>query len=163
MKDIPSRQKFLLGFLFVMIIYYLVDSGVLSFSGAKDKVEEVSTEDQDGEEAINGIDIDQIKLFIAASRNKKINYEGTWTKDPFFYLENDTFKTVNNTITQDIINEIKFTLTGISWQGNYGFALIGDEIVQENDVIDGYIVEKVASDYVILSNGESTIKLTLKE
>ncbi|NQU67487.1 MAG: hypothetical protein HQ510_06045 [Candidatus Marinimicrobia bacterium] len=163
MKDINTRQKVLLAVFGIFFIYFLYDYGFLSFGGGVDGVKvENQQENVSGLSGHSLIDINKIRMYVAASRVSEMEFEDDWDRDPFFYADDETITTEAKK-PEEKEPDIIFKLVGISWQGGYGFALIGEDILQENDVIEGYIVEKISSDYVILSKGDSTIKLTLND
>ena len=165
MKDITQRQKFMIGVLIVMFIYMLYDYGVFSFGGDEQMAEKttqmVPIVDDPNRKSI---DLGRIATIKNSIRVFKLDYLGTWDlQDPFYYPSLDTVKTAVPGVEPEEEPKVVFNLSGISWDGNYGFALIGNDIIQENDIINGYLVEKIAADYVLLSNGEETLKLTLKD
>lgn len=162
MKDLNNRSKILLVAFALLFVYFLYDYGFLSFGGGEEKNGQNQQESSEISSQHAMIDIDKIRLYVSASRVSEVNFNEDWAGDPFFYVDKDTVATAKEEKKEEI-PEIIFELVGISWQEGYGFALIGEDILQENDVIEGYTVEKISSDYVILSKGDSTIKLTLND
>jgi hypothetical protein len=167
MKDVTNSQKIMLIVLGLAFLYLLYDYDVFSFGGdnttlAKNTPSVVKVSDDVN---LKSIDLLRIAKINNAIKVFKLDYNGTWElTDPFYYPERDTFKTQIPTPDDEPPPPlITFDLTGISWDGNYGFALIGEDIIQENDIINGYLVEKIASDYVLLTNEKGTIKLSLKD
>jgi hypothetical protein len=54
----------------------------------------------------------------------------------------------------------QFSLSGVFFSGNDGYALINNMIVKTGDKIGGATVEKISLEEVDLKVGESTVKLT---
>ena len=167
MKDVTNSQKIMLIVLGLAFLYLLYDYDVFSFGGGDATLSNNTPSIVKVSDDLNlkSIDLLRIAKINNAIKVFKLNYNGTWElTDPFYYPDLDTFKTTNLPDSEEIIEpEITFDLTGISWDGDYGFALIGQDIIQENDIINGYLVEKIASDYVLLTNEKGTIKLSLKD
>lgn len=160
MKGMDKRQMILIGILIIVIIYYFIDSQLLNNSSTGP--------------AGSGGDVDPASMGknIAAETHSAavipVDWSGGWKNDPFFYVTVDSLAKTGNLITQlfgqvDVIQTAKFKLTGISWLGNSGFAIINGNIVKENDNVGGFKVQQVAIDYVILKQGAETIRLTLNE
>ncbi len=160
MNKLDTRQKVLLVVLGLTIVYFLYDYGFLSFGSDEPGIGMVQPESSASSSNSNKADVEKIKMYVLASGSNDIRFDGDWNNDPFFYAKNDTMKAVVKD-KEEKVPETIFELVGISWQGGFGYALIGEDILQENDIISGYIVEKISSDYVILSKGDSTIKLTM--
>ncbi len=162
--NITRRQIFLIGLLVIMLIYYFIDSGIFS---SKESPIPVNSEVGATEETEN---VDNIDIYTRLAAVPEISWSGDWVNDPFFYATTGTSK---NARDKGLINKIfgtaedaismNFELTGISWLGNSGFALINESVVKEGDVIGGYTVDRIAFNYVILKQGMKTIRLSLNE
>lgn len=167
MKDVTRSQKIMLVVLGLAFLYLLYDYDVFSFGGgaAASSSNTPSVIKVSDDVNLKSIDLLRLAKINNAIEVYKLAYNGTWElTDPFYYPEKDTFVNQLPTIDDEPPPpQITFDLTGISWDGNYGFALIGEDIIQENDIINGYLVEKIASDYVLLTDENGTIKLTLKD
>jgi len=57
----------------------------------------------------------------------------------------------------------RLELTGISWQGNSGFAIVSNSVVKEGDLVGGYLVEKIAFNHVVMVKGSQSMRLSLNE
>jgi len=164
MNQLTRRQIILIGALVIMLIYYFVDSGIFSSKEVLKAVKPNVSETEATKE------VDNIDVYTRLSSVAEISWSGDWTNDPFFYATTSTSK---NAQDKGLINKIfgsaeealssNFSLTGISWLGNSGFALINESVVKEGDVIGGYTVDRIAFNYVILKQGMKTIRLSLNE
>ena len=76
----------------------------------------------------------------------------TWGRDPFGK------KPGYGTETEA---EPSYTLTAIFADGNQSEAIINDQRVRVGDEIGWRFVEKIGTNYVLLSDGESTVEATL--
>ncbi|MBC8402120.1 MAG: hypothetical protein ISR95_03355 [Candidatus Marinimicrobia bacterium] len=164
MKQLNTRTLVLLGILIVLILYYLVDSGI--FSGL-----DITIGDKSSSETVSIIDtkdIDNVYSIIRMASVTEFKWDGGWDRDPFYYLSPDTLKVSSRGGLIDKLFGIVgpegiagFDLTGISWHGNSGYAIINGSIVKEGDVIGGFKVDKIALNYVIMKQGAQTIRLLL--
>ncbi|MCH7732160.1 MAG: hypothetical protein IIB44_06545 [Candidatus Marinimicrobia bacterium] len=166
MNKLNKRQKILIGVIGILIIYAVMDRGLLTTgkeiakgikAGIQDEILSVSDTEKD--------------VFLAyLNPIPELNWSGSWNSDPFFYVSVDI---IEGSSKEGIIDEIfgrsggdkarGFSLTGISWHGNAGYALINESIVKEGDAIGGFKVDKIASNYVILKQGAQAIRLSINE
>lgn len=169
MKKVANpRQLILSGVLVVLLIYYVIDSGMLS-NGSVVKPSKNLTKVITGDENVS--ELDDIHRIINLASVVEINWEKDWEDDPFFYVSPESLESKSKGgLLDDIFGTVSeaanissLTLTGISWHGNSGYAIINGQIVQLDDVIGGYRVEKIAINHVILKQGSQTVRLTLDD
>ncbi|MBU0711299.1 hypothetical protein KJ762_10485 [bacterium] len=163
MKQINKRQYILLAIFLILVIYLLFDRGV--FSGDKSGSEkQVSVYDPSVE--MSGLH--DFKKYTNVAVIAELEWNGKWKIDPFFYAPPESSKTKGGLIDHlfgavDELKSARLKLTGISWHGNSGYALINGSIVREDDKIGGYKVKKIAHNYVILIQGENIKRLEISE
>ncbi len=58
--------------------------------------------------------------------------------------------------------EVNFVLNGIFFSDNDGYALVNNQIIRENDYVDGAKVDLITADSVELNNAGQTITLTTR-
>jgi hypothetical protein len=149
--------------LVLLLAYYVVDSGILSRDQKAAIEETVGT----AETAEKTEDI--INTYTHIASVAEISWTGSWEKDPFFYAPKGSEGEVGDNLLSKFFGSaeegarVNMELTGISWLGNSGYALINESVVKEGDVIGGYTVDLIAFNYVILKQGMKTIRLTLNE
>ena len=167
---IPENKRPIILFIVLVFImvYYIIDSGMFSNDSTKNPVMNL-TRSISGSGNAADLGEDDIQRIIELASVIDVSWENDWDKDPFFYISPESLKTKSS---GSFINEIfgkvaeatstvGLNLTGISWHGNSGFAIINGQPAQEDDVISGYRVEKITIDHVILKQGSKTIRLTL--
>ncbi|MFQ6605059.1 MAG: hypothetical protein ACE5D8_05820 [Fidelibacterota bacterium] len=148
--------------LVILIIYWIIDSGILFPNEDKILSQEIAklTEQTDV--------VDDARIYAALTVIPEIEMDAKWEGDPFFY-STPTEDTEGGNILGRVLgvtgagDRITFDLNGISWLGNSGYALINERIVSEGDVINGYTVAEIAMNYVTLTQGLKTVRLTLDE
>lgn len=161
-----DRQTILFIVLAIAVVYYFIDSKAfqdvnISLSG-EELIKSISGN-------VNTEDLSDINKIIEQSSVVLINWDDGWDTDPFFYISPESLNTQSKLgLLTDIFGTVTeatkivgLNLTGISWHGNSGFAIINGQIIQTSDVISGYQVDKIALNYVILKQGSKTIRLTL--
>ncbi len=97
---------------------------------------------------------------------REINWMKTWDADPFFYAEAETTEAGGTSLISSILGQnesIRFNLTGITWRGNEGAALINGSVLKEGDKISGYQVTRIAYDHVILRRGTNIVRIPLND
>lgn len=166
MNKLNKRQLILIGILVIMLIILFADSDF--FSVGKSIAKEIKSTIKD--DIIGLTDQSDDVYFAYLAPISELNWLGSWENDPFFYVSVDT---IGGSSKEGIISDIfgssqgkdvkGFELSGISWHGNSGYALINESIVKEGDAIGGYKVDKIASNYVILKQGAQAIRLSLNE
>lgn len=164
MKKLKKRQAFLVSVFLILVIYYISDSGLFANLGSVDVLRENTT----GRSKTESGGENNIQKYVQAAATKELNWDGAWDNDPFFYVSHDTLEgseklgLINQLFGRsDALPVSGFSLTGISWLGNSGFALINESVVKEGDVIGGFSVDRVAFNYVLLKQGSQTIRLPL--
>ena len=142
-----------------MLGYLLYDRGVFSRDGDADmnRYGTTATDDTPDLAALTAIRTPPIPA---------LRWEGDWGEDPFFYAEAETTEAGETSIITDILGgseTANFDLLGITWRGNQGAALINGDVVGEGDRISGYLVTKIAYDYVILRRGTNIVRVSLND
>lgn len=166
MDKLNKRQIILIGVLLVVATYYVIDSGMLTSARPAQSSSE-APKPVNVAEAEKG-DVDDVKKYTRVASLLEFKWEDSWEKDPFFYVSADLLeggkeeRLINRVFgPSDAERASEFRLTGISWVGNSGFALINENVVKEGDTIGGFRVEHVAFTHVILRQGSETIRLTI--
>lgn len=169
---IPENKRSIILFIILVfiLVFYMIDSGMFSSDRVKNPDMNL-TKSISGNENLTNFDDGDINRIIELASVIDVSWENDWDKDPFFYISPES---LNAKSKGSFINEIFGTvaeatsvvglyLTGISWHGNSGFAIINGQPAQEDDVISGYRVEKITINHVILKQGSKTIRLTLDD
>ncbi|MFQ6612727.1 MAG: hypothetical protein ACE5D2_06455 [Fidelibacterota bacterium] len=163
MKKLEKRQIVLLGVLVVVLAYYLIDRGVFSTEAIVEGVQKLAAvPEKNPVEDI--IEEDQDYTQLAAV---EIVWDGEWKEDPFYYAPPDSLQEDSKGLLNQLFGSDNpasasgFEISGISWHGNTGYAIINGEPITEGQSIGGYTVEKIAFNYAILVQGKKTIRLTL--
>jgi hypothetical protein len=163
-KQFNARSAILLVILLSLMTYGLFDAGIIG-SGDGD-VENLFGLTKSTSEAA-------ISREITESRNakplKSLAWNGGWESDPFFYAEAETTNAIGGGILGSLMGKMdgddipSLDLTGISWVGNVGMALINGDILEEGDRVAGYQITKIAFDHIILRKGTSIVKVNMNE
>ena len=169
---IPENKRPIILFIVLVFImvYYIIDSGMFSNDSTKNPVMNL-TRSISGSGNAADLGEDDIHRIIELASVTDVRWENDWGNDPFFYISPESLNTKSR---GSFINEIFGTvakatsavglnLTGISWSGNSGFAIINGQPAQVDDVISGHRVEEITKNYVILKQGSKTIRLTLDD
>ncbi len=161
----------MIAILAVVAIYFVIDSGFFSSGDAAADIEELA----DAAMSKNDLDLEYLLTYHDAKPLNMFGLNYSWEKDPFYYVpkggeagieEKDIWE-------KDSDRYPALILTGISQNGNTGYAMIstrvsrGDDttyvasIVKEGEMVGGFKVDKIAFDYVILRQGTTTGRLKL--
>ncbi len=169
MKQVENKRQFiLLGILIVLVIFYFIDSS----SSTSKKIQTPASslaKAMAGNESVS--ELDDIHSIIESASIVELSWDKDWEKDPFFYVSPESLnvKSKNGLIdnifgqVSEVAKSTSLSLTGISWHGNSGFAIINGQIVKLDDVISGYKVDKIALNHVVLKQGLKTVRLTLDD
>lgn len=169
MKQIENKRQLILGgILAVVVAYYFIDKNSSPIDIIKTPATILSRAVSGNEGAS---ELDEIHRIIDLASVVEVDWEKGWDRDPFFYVspESLTAKSKSGLIdnifgqVSEVANVSNFSLTGISWHGNSGFAIINGQIVKLEDVVGGYRVDKIAKDHVLLKQGSKTLRLALNE
>jgi hypothetical protein len=155
----------MLGVLVALLLYFLYDSGMFSSKGGPTSPKKLAVEKVLAESG--GEVTEDVVLDIALVGG--IEWDGKWKDDPFYYIAPETLKAgpkkglVDKLLgSAEMGKATNMNLTGISWHGNSGYAIINGNIAKVGDKISGYTVEKIALTYVVLGKGRQTIRLSLE-
>jgi len=165
LKQFNARTAILLVALVGISIYGLFDAGIIG-SG-------------DGEvEAFLGLTKSSASSPTTAKEAAELRtttplrslvWKGGWESDPFFYAEAETTNAMGGGLLGSLLSNMdgsdapSLNLTGISWVGNVGMALINGDILEEGDRVSGYQITKIAFDHIILRKGTSIVKVSMNE
>ena len=164
-KQLNARSAILLVVLLGLMAYGLYDAGIIG-SGDGD-VENLFGLAKSSSTASTSA------LEAAKSRTtaplRSLKWSGGWESDPFFYAEAETTNALGGGILGSLFGNMdgddipSLKLTGISWVGNVGMALINGDILEEGDRVAGYQITKIAFDHIILRRGTSIVKVNMNE
>jgi len=164
-KQLNARTIALMVILAGMIIYYLFTSGLISF-------------DSEDSENLFGLSVGssssaltarEASKFRTATPLRAVIWKSDWESDPFYYAEAETTDALGGGLIGSIFETFEggkrpsLTITGISWAGNVGMALINGDILEEGDRVAGYQITKIAFGHVILRRGTSIVKVSLDD
>ncbi len=164
-KQLNVRTIVLMVVLAGMIIYYLFTSGLISFEGGDS-------------ENLFGLSVGSSSSTLSAREASKFRtalplraviWKSDWESDPFYYAEAETTDALGGGLIGSIFGTLEggdrpsLKITGISWAGNVGMALINGDILEEGDRVAGYQITKIAFDHVILRRGTSIVKVNLDD
>jgi len=164
MQKLEKRQIVLLAVLGVVLAYYFIDRGYFSTEAIVEgvqKLTEVPTKTPVQEPVAEPQDFTQLAAM-------EIDWDGEWKQDPFYYAPPGSLQENSKGLLNQLFGSNNpaaasgFEISGISWHGNTGYAIINGEPVTEGQAIGGYTVEKIDFNYAILTQGKQTIRLTLK-
>lgn len=163
MKKIKKRQFILLAIFLILVIYLMYDRDVFSRNkSAREKQVDIDnpTENHDG--------LTDFKKYANVHAIKELEWNGKWERDPFFYPAIDSTEAGEGLVdlifgAVDEVKPDRLKLTGISWHGNSGYALIDGSIVREGNKIGGHEVKKITHNYVILTQGTQIKRLEINE
>lgn len=161
-KPANNRQTILFVVVAILVVYYIIDSGMFSNGNGITPVKNLARSLSGNE---NIPDLNDINRIIELASVTEVNWDNGWDKDPFFYVSPETLQS-NDGFIEGILgnkgtNVEGLTLTGISWHGNSGYAIINGQIAKVDDVVKGHTVKKITINEVILKQGPKTIKLSL--
>jgi len=165
-KQLNARSIILLVILLIVASYGIITSGLIG-SGNGDVEKLFGLKSSGSSDATSTIKNNP--EFRSATPLKAVVWQGNWESDPFFYAEAETTNALGGGVLGSLFGKLdagdrpSLTLTGISWNGNVGMALINGDILEEGDRIAGYQITKIAFDHVILRRGTSIVKVSLDE
>jgi len=164
-KQLNFRSGALLVVLFGMIIFALFDAGIIG-SGDGD-VENLFGLTRSSESSqVSALEATKLRTDAPI---RSLVWDGGWESDPFFYAEAETTDALGGGILGSLFGSMdgderpSLDLTGISWVGNVGMALINGDILEEGDKVSGYQITKIAFDHIILRRGTSIVKVSMDE
>ncbi len=166
MNKEKKRQTFLLIATILVVGYYLYDRNIFTQKGIVEQVGKLTKITGNSE----NVEKDNLRQYTHTATLVKLDWKGKWDKDPFYYVSENL---INESSDGSIMDKLfgksnssllkRMELTGISWQGNSGFAIINNSIVKEGDVVGGYQIEKIAFNYVVMIKGTQSIRLSINE
>ena len=174
-KSDNKRLYILLGILGLLLVYLVLSRTVFSKSKKRiaSKVNTVNTVSNVPNQTLSN----NRKMVVKRINNlnyvvPKFEYEGNWQGDPFFYLDEDSLRSIRERELGQFTN---LKLSGISLHKDGGYSLINSvimtdidtlmtaSILKEGDEFEGYRVIKIEFDHVILRKGSRNIRLDLDE
>jgi len=165
LKQFNARSAILLAVLIGLIIYGLFDAGIIG-SGGVDGDNLFGLTNNESSSSISAMEAAQLRTDAPL---RALAWNGGWESDPFFYAEAETTDALGGGILGSLFGSMDggdrptLDLTGISWVGNVGMALINGDILEEGDRVSGYQITKIAFDHIILRRGTSIVKVTMDE
>lgn len=166
MNKEKKRQIILLSVAIFLMMYFLYDRNILS---PKDIVEQVGKL-TNLTSSVQEMKIDDLRNYTQTKTLTKLDWTGSWNSDPFYYVsENSLSVSPESGIMDKLFGKSnssfrsRLELTGISWQGNSGFAIVSNSVVKEGDLVGGYLVEKIAFNHVVMVKGSQSMRLSLNE
>jgi len=164
-KQFNTRTALLLIVLVSLMIYGLFDAGIIgSGNGEVEKLFGLSKSGSSASPSAR-----DASKFRTATPLKSLTWNGGWEADPFFYAEAETTNAIGGGLLGSLFSNAdggdipSLKLTGISWVGNVGMALINGDILEEGDRVAGYQITKIAFDHIILRKGTSIVKVNMDE
>ncbi len=164
-KQLNARSAILLVVLLALMTYGLFDAGIIG-SGNGDVENLFGLTKSGSSEAATAREVSESR---AGSPLKSLVWTGGWESDPFFYAEAETTNALGGGILGSLFGNMdgddipSLDLTGISWVGNVGMALINGDILEEGDRVAGYQITKIAFDHIILRRGTSIVKVNMND
>ena len=165
-KLFTTRSVALLVILIALGIYYLVTSGILT-TGGSDGGDLFGLSVGGGSSA--PLSAREASKFRSATPLRTLVWKNDWESDPFFYAEAETTDALGGGVLGSLFGNMdggdrpSLELSGISWNGNVGMALINGDILEEGDRVAGYQITKIAFDHVILRKGTSIVKVSMDD
>jgi len=164
-KQFNARSGILLVVLLGLMAYGLFDAGIIG-SGTGDVENLFGLAKGSSSESAAAREVSESRT---SQPLKSLKWAGGWESDPFFYAEAETTNSLGGGILGSLLgsmdgdNAPSLDLTGISWVGNVGMALINGDILEEGDRVAGYQITKIAFDHIILRRGTSIVKVNMNE
>lgn len=164
-KQLNARSATLLVILLSAMIYGLFDAGIIG-SGNRDGDNLFGLTSSSSSAPVSTEDISKSRT---AAPLRSLVWSGDWEADPFFYAEAETTNAIGGGLLGSLFSNMdggdipSLELTGISWVGNVGMALINGDILEEGDRVAGYQLTKIAFDHIILRKGTSIVKVTIND
>ena len=165
LKQLNARSAILLVILLGLMTYGLFDAGIIG-SGGGDVEKLFGLTNSSSSEPISAREAAKLRTDAPL---KSLMWSGGWESDPFFYAEAETTDALGGGILGSLFGNLdgedrpSLDLTGISWVGNVGMALINGDILEEGDRVSGYRLTKIAFDHIILRKGTSIVKVSMDE
>ncbi len=166
LKNKNVRSGILLVILVGAMIFGLIDAGIIgSGDGDVDNLFGL-TKSSSSSNPLSGLEASK---FRTAAPLKSITWNKGWESDPFYYAEAETTNALGGGILGSLFGTLEggdrpsLNLSGISWNGNIGMALINGDILEEGDRVAGYQITKIAFDHIILRKGTSIVKVNLDD
>ncbi len=162
-----ARSWVLLVVLILLGIYFLTTSGVIKTGGAEGT--EIFGLSVGGGSSTAPISAREASKYRTATPLKAVIWKSDWESDPFFYAEAETTDALGGGVLGTLFGNLdgedrpSMKLSGISWNGNVGMALINGDILEEGDRVAGYQITKIAFDHVIMRRGTSIVKVSLDD
>ena len=166
-QQMTPRSIGLLVILVALLGYFLFSSGLISFdSSESDNLFGLSVGSTSSSSALSAREASK---FRTATPLKAVIWKSDWESDPFYYAEAETTDALGGGIIGTLFGSLdggerpSLSISGISWNGNVGMAIINGDILEEGDRISGYQITKIAFDHVILRRGTSIVKVSLDD
>lgn len=103
--------------------------------------------------------VKKVTLIIPGEGNLSIDFQGTWDTDPFF--KPDFLDYLNRSSDGNFADagnlDSSFVLSGIVDE----WVIIGGEVYEINDKVNGYILSEIGDEYAILTLGNTNLRLEL--
>lgn len=164
-KQFNARSAILLVILLSLMTYGLFDAGIIG-SGGGDVENLFGLAKSTASSALSAREAASARTNAPI---KPLVWNGGWESDPFFYAEAETTNAVGGGLIGSILGNmdgqerLSLELSGISWVGNVGMALVNGDILEEGDRVSGYQITKIAFDHIILRKGTSIVKVEMDE
>ena len=164
-KQLNARSAILLLVLLALMTYGLFDAGIIG-SGNGDVENLFGLTKGGSSETATAREVSESRT---SKPLRSLVWSGGWESDPFFYAEAETTNALGGGILGSLFGNMdgddvpSLDLTGISWVGNVGMALINGDILEEGDRVAGYQITKIAFDNIILRRGTSIVKVKMDE
>ncbi len=164
-KQLNARSAILLLVLLALMTYGLFDAGIIG-SGNGDVENLFGLTKGGSSETATAREVSESRT---SKPLRSLVWSGGWESDPFFYAEAETTNALGGGILGSLFGNMdgddvpSLDLTGISWVGNVGMALINGDILEEGDRVAGYQITKIAFDHIILRRGTSIVKVKMDE
>ncbi len=164
-KQFNARSAILLAVLLSLMVYGLYDAGIIG-SGDGDVENLFGLNKSSSSAPLSARDASKFRTAVPL---KNLKWDGGWVSDPFFYAEAETTDALGGGILGSLFGSLEgderpsLTLSGISWNGSIGMALINGDILEEGDRVSGYQITKIAFDHIILRKGTSIVKVNMNE
>ena len=164
-KKLNARSAILLVILLSLMVYGLFDAGIIGSAGGDvDNLFGLSKSSSSSTATAGEVSESRTSRPLMA-----LSWSGGWESDPFFYAEAETTNALGGGLLGSLFGNLdgddipSLNLTGISWVGNAGMALINGDILEEGDRVAGYQITKIAFDHIILRKGTSIVKVKMDE
>lgn len=164
-KQLNARSAILLLVLLALMTYGLFDAGIIG-SGNGDVENLFGLTKGGSSETATAREVSESRT---SKPLRSLAWSGGWESDPFFYAEAETTNALGGGILGSLFGNMdgddvpSLDLTGISWVGNVGMALINGDILEEGDRVAGYQITKIAFDHIILRRGTSIVKVNMND